>query len=74
MHSIGMANQIENLTKKSRNTLQLKTTISFEMKYFQLGWCHKLLNASHILVVFQRHNSIESSMHPAFLCLKNTTC
>jgi len=33
IHSIGLANQIANLTKKSRNTLQLKKTISFKMKH-----------------------------------------
>jgi len=48
------------LTKKSDNILQLQTTVSFETKNIQSELCNKLFNASHVSLLFKKHNSIET--------------
>jgi len=48
------------LAKKSSNILQLQTTISFETKHTQSKLCNKLFNASHVSLLFEKHNSIET--------------
>jgi len=54
------------LTKKSNNILQLQTAISFKTKHIQSELCNKLFNASHVSLLFQKHDSIETQTYPAF--------
>ena len=46
--------------KKSNNILQLQTTMSFKTKYFQSELCNKIFNASHVSLLFENHNSIDT--------------
>ena len=61
-----LSDKIVHLRKKSNNILQLQTIISFEKKHIYFELYNKLFNASHVSLVFEKHNSIETLMYPAF--------
>jgi len=46
--------------------LQLQTTISFKKKHILFELYNKLFIASHISLVFEKHDSIETLIYPAF--------
>jgi len=48
------------LAKKSNNILQLQTTVSFLTKNIPSELCNKLFNASHVSLLFKKHNFIET--------------
>jgi len=43
-------------------------TISFKMKHISFVWYNKLFIGNHVVLVFERHNSIKTSLYPAFSC------
>jgi len=55
-----LPDKIVYLNKKSNNILQLQTTISFKTKHIQSELCNQLFTASHVSLLFKKHNSIET--------------
>jgi len=53
------------LTKRSNNILQLKATISLKKIYIQFELHSNLFNASHVPLVFEKQNSIETLTIPS---------
>ena len=62
-----LSGKILYLTKKSNNILQLQTTIYFKTKHIQSELCNKLFNASHVLLLSEKYNSIETLIYLHFL-------
>jgi len=56
-----LPDKIVYLTKKSNNILQLQTTILLKRNTFSLDCI-----ASHVSLVFEKDNSIETLIYPAF--------
>jgi len=46
--------------------LQPQKTIYFKTKHIQFDLYNKLFNASHVSLVFEKHNSIETLIYAAF--------
>jgi len=55
-----LSDEIVYLTKKSTSILQLQTTVSFKTKNIQFELCNKLFTASHVSLLFKKHNYIET--------------
>jgi len=61
-----LLDKIVHLRKKSNNILQLQMPISFEKKHSYIELYNKLLHASHVSLVFEKRNSIETLICPVF--------
>jgi len=44
------------------------------MKHIHFVCYNDVFNASDVLLVLERHSSMEISIYPAFSCLNNATC
>jgi len=54
------------LPKKSNSILHLQTTMSFQTKHIQSELCNKLFTGSHVSLLFEKDNSIETNISSLF--------
>jgi len=60
-----LADKIVHIRKKSNNILQMQT-ISFKKKHIKFELYNKSFNASHVSLVFEKYNFIQTLIYPAF--------
>jgi len=72
---IALVDQIVDLTRKiTEHSTTAKASLFQNDTFSLVGTIRYLMQSMCYIFVFQRHNSMETSIHPAFSCLNNRTC